>query len=186
MAVEIWRLAMYPAAPSPVSTSSIDRMSLGSLSCSLLCMVDVRLSVGRRLHYTVLTAETADTLVRLDCRLVGPPQFNQARLQGHPFSHQRNLLQTILKRASSLVRQIAGHDQRRSAHAFHAVDQHRTPCEELVQLPNRLLQPADIVAVAVDELDAPPGEAMAVGGAVRPAVQRQDALDSRASQSGKP
>src|SRR3990170_2031503 len=42
MAVEIWRLAMYPAAPSPASTSSIDRMSLCGLSCSLLCMVDVR------------------------------------------------------------------------------------------------------------------------------------------------
>jgi hypothetical protein len=55
-----------------------------------------------------------------------------------------------------------------------------------MELPDSLFKSADIVAMAIDELYAAPGEAMSVGGAVGPAVQRQNAFDSRALQSVEP
>ena len=58
--------------------------------------------------------------------------------------------------------------------------------DEVVELPNCLSQLADRVAVAVNEFYASPDEAVAVGGAIGPAGQRQDTLDARAPQRVKP
>ena len=66
------------------------------------------------------------------------------------------------------------------------MDENPAAREKVMEMPHRLLQLPHIVAMAVDQLDAAPREAMEIEGAVRPAVQRQDACDARTAQLIEP
>jgi hypothetical protein len=61
---------------------------------------------------TVASGRNSDAQVRLDCRLIRPPQIDEAWLQEHLSALSRNFLQTIVEWTRGLVGQIARYDQR--------------------------------------------------------------------------
>jgi hypothetical protein len=60
--------------------------------------------------------------------------------------------------------------------------EHRAGIEQLVQMAKCLVQTVHFVAFAVDQLHAAPGDAVRIGGIVRPAGQRKNGVDAGVAQ----
>ena len=120
-----------------------------------------RQHVGPHADTTVVPARMGISLVGWNSGFVSTAQFEQPRLKAHARAHERHLFETIVEGTAGLVRKIACDNERRAAHALHAVDENPAARKKVVEMPHRLLQSPHIVAMAVDQLDAAPGEAMA-------------------------